>query len=102
MKMFVRTAIQPGTAVPMSGGNACFPFWEVFHVVDLEVGGHTVHITLPNPTVGLRCSSYLLVNEYCRRRIRDLPMLGKAVLLQVTLRRMSRPRLGMEAMAMPA
>ncbi len=36
----------------------------------------------------------LPVHEYCRRRLPELPMLGQAVLLQVTLRRLACPDCG--------
>lgn len=83
----------------MSEGKSCLPFWEGFHVADLRVEETTVHIELePDPTATLRCSrcrrNDLPVHEYCRRRIRDLPMLGKAVLLEVTLRRVACPDCG--------
>jgi len=90
----------------MSDGKACLPFWEGFHVVDLQVGTDTVHVTLePDPASSVSCGGCqrgdLPVHEYCRRRIRDLPMLGKAVLLQVTLRRVACPDCGarMEAVS---
>lgn len=90
----------------MSDGKACLPFWEGFHVVDLQVGADTVHITLePDPASRLSCGSCergdLPVHEFCRRRIRDLPMLGKAVLLQVTLRRVACPDCGARMEAVP-
>ncbi len=83
----------------MSDGKACPPFWEGFHVSDLQVGPDLVQITLQaNTAQPLLCSGCqrpgLPVHEYCRRRIRDLPMLGQAVLLQVTLRRLAYPDCG--------
>lgn len=90
----------------MSEVKTSLPFWEGFHVVDLRVEGTTVHIRLePDPTVLLRCSrcrrNDLPIHEYCRRRIRDLPMLGKMVLLEVRLRRVACPDCGfrMEAVS---
>ncbi len=79
--------------------NACLPFWEGFDVSDLQVGPDLVQITLQAKTSQpLLCSgcqrSGLPVHEYCRRRIRDLPMLGKAVLLHLTLRRVACPDCG--------
>lgn len=75
-------------------------------MVDLRVDTETVHITLaPDLASGLSCSGCerpdLPVHEYCRRRIRDLPMLGRAVHLQVTLRRVACPDCGarMEAVS---
>ncbi len=79
--------------------NACLPFWEGFHVADVQVGPDLVQITLAaNPAQPLLCSGCqrpgLPVHEYCRRRIRDLPMVGKAVLLHATLRRVACPDCG--------
>lgn len=90
----------------MSDGKACLPFWEGFHVVDLQVDAETAHITLePEPASSPSCSGCgrrdLPVHEYCRRRIRDLPMLGKAVLLEVTLRRVACPDCGARMEAVP-
>ena len=90
----------------MSDSKACLPFWEGFHVADLQVGADLVQITLDaQPAQPLLCSgcqrSGLSVHEYCRRRIRDLPMLGKAVLLHVTLRRVSCPDCGTRMEAVP-
>lgn len=74
----------------MSDGKACLPFWEGFHVSDLQVGPDLVQITLQaDPAQPLLCSGCerpgLPVHEHCRRRLRDLSMLGKAVPLHVTL-----------------
>ena len=90
----------------MSDSKACLPFWEGFHVADLQVGADLVQITLDaQPAQPLLCSgcqrSGLSVHEYCRRRIRDLPMLGKAVLLHVTLRRVTCPDCGTRMEAVP-
>ena len=79
--------------------KACLPFWEGFHVSDLQVGPDLVQITLvANSARPLLCGGCqrpgLPVHEYCRRRIRDLPMLGKAVLLHVALRRVACPTCG--------
>lgn len=83
----------------MSDDRASLPFWEGFDVSDLKVGPDLVQITLQSNTAQPpRCSGCqrpgLPVHEYCRRRIRDLPMLGKAVLLHVTLRRVACPDCG--------
>ncbi|MDQ3205945.1 MAG: ISL3 family transposase [Pseudomonadota bacterium] len=66
---------------------------------DLQVGPDLVQITLQaSPVQPLLCSGCqrpgLPVHEYCRRRIRDLPMVGKAVLLHATLRRVACPDCG--------
>lgn len=90
----------------MSDDKSCLPFWEGFHVVDLDAGPDLVQITLDaDPVRSLRCSgcqrSGLPVHEYCHRRIRDLPMLGRAVLLHVTLRRVACPDCGTRMEAAP-
>ncbi len=68
-------------------------------VTDLQVTPDLVRITLEaDPGQPLRCGgcqrSGLPVHERCQRQLRDLPMLGKAVLLQVTLRRVACPDCG--------
>ncbi len=83
----------------MSDHKACLPFWEGFVVTDLQVDPDRVRITLEaDPSQPLRCGGCqrfgLPVHEHCQRRLRDLPMLGKAVLLQVTLRRLACPACG--------
>jgi|SRR5690554_3416852 len=90
----------------MSDIRTCLPFWEGFRVADLRVDASAVHIALePDPMADLRCSSCqrsdLPIHEYCRRKIRDLPMLGTPVLLEVTLRRVACPDCGsrMEAVS---
>ena len=90
----------------MSDGKACLPFWEGFHVTDLQVGPDLVQITLEATLVQpLLCGGCqragLSVHEYCCRRIRDLPMLGKAVVLHVTLRRVTCPDCGTRMQAVP-
>lgn len=75
-------------------------------MVDLDAGPDLVKITLQaDPAQALQCSGCqrtgLPVHEYCRRGIRDLPMLGRAVLLHVSLRRVACPDCGtrMEAVS---
>jgi transposase len=90
----------------MSDGKGCLPFWEGFHVVDLRVGPELIEITLgADPAKPLRCSGCqragLPVHERCRRRIRDLPMLGRAVLLHVAQRRVACPDCGSRMEAVP-
>lgn len=90
----------------MADGSACLPFWEGFHVVDLQVDPNTVHITLvADPAQPPQCGgcgrSDVAVHEYCRRRIRDLPMVGKAVHLRVTVRRLACTDCGQRMEAVP-
>lgn len=75
-------------------------------MVELDASAERVQITLAaDVRQPPRCSGCqragLPVHEYCRRRIRDLPMLGRTVLLQVTLRRVACPDCGtrMEAVS---
>ena len=75
-------------------------------MVDLDAGPELVQITLAADLAQpLQCSGCLRtglpVHEYCRRRIRDLPMLGRTVLLHVTLRRVACPDCGTRMEAVP-
>lgn len=75
-------------------------------MVDLDAGPDLVQITLcADASQPLLCSGCqrpgLSVHEYCRRRIRDLPMLGRVVLLHVTLRRVACPNCGTRMEAVP-
>ncbi len=83
----------------MPDGKTCLPFWEGSVVTDLQVDPDQVRITLEaDPGQPLRCGGCQRpgrpVLEHCHRRLRDLPMLGKAVVLQVTLRRQACPVCG--------
>jgi len=76
----------------MQEDKACLPFWEGFRVADLRVSAQVVQVDLePCPSAVLRCGQCnqqaLGVHEQVLRRIRDLPMLGRQVYLQVSLRR---------------
>lgn len=90
----------------MSDGKAYLPFWEGFHVVDLQARPDVVVITL-NADRGraLSCGGCqrvgLPVHEYCQRRIRDLPMLGRRVVLQISIRRVACPDCGTRMEAVP-
>lgn len=90
----------------MSDDKSCLSFWEGFHVAELDAGPDLVQITLsPNASQPLLCSGCqrpgLPVHEYCRRQIRDLPMLGRTVLLHVTLRRVACPDCGTRIETVP-
>jgi len=80
--MFVRANVQPRATVPMADGSSFLPFWEGFGVVDLQVDDDSVQITLESGSQPARCGGcpqvVRTIHEYCQRRIRDLPMLGKA------------------------
>ncbi|MCD6671376.1 MAG: ISL3 family transposase [Burkholderiaceae bacterium] len=69
-------------------------FWEGFRVTDLAVGEYGVQIWLEpdeaSPASCGRCRRPVVgVHERIRRQVRDLPMLGHAVLLQVQLLRLA-------------
>ncbi len=83
----------------MSDDRCTQPFWEGFHVTDLATGEASVHITLAADPDRARCFSGcertdLAAHEYAQQYIRDLPTLGKAVTLQVTLHRVACPDCG--------
>jgi transposase len=90
----------------MEKDTSCLPFWEGFRVADLRDAPDLVVIELePVANVhpvcgrcGARCEH---VHEHVHRRIRDLPMVGKRVLLDVHLRRVACPSCGfrMEAVS---
>lgn len=85
----------------MSNDMSRLPFWEGFVVSDLQRQAGAVTITLipdPDPTCAPRCSCCgtvcLRVHEWLWRSIRDLPMLGEAVSLQLQVRRVICPDCG--------
>lgn len=70
------------------------PFWPGFRVCELKVRGPEVQIRLePDPTVPLRCGHCLApcsrIHEQLTRRVRDLPMVGHPVRLEVVLYRLA-------------
>lgn len=74
-------------------------FWEGFRVVDLSVGEQAVRIWLePEASQSVYCGRCRRpvtgVHERVRREVRDLPMVGHAVLLQVQLLRLACPDCG--------
>jgi transposase len=76
----------------MGEDKGCLPFWQGFRVTDLEVAERSVRVHLhPIDLAGLRCGrcgkAAQGLHERVTRCIRDLPMLGRAVWLQVQLRR---------------
>ncbi len=76
----------------MGEDKGCLPFWQGFRVTDLEVAEHSVRVHLhPSELTGLRCGRCGQaadgLHERVARCIRDLPMLGRTVWLQVQLRR---------------
>lgn len=85
----------------MPNATAFPPFWEGFSVVSIEsdTDADSLRIELePDPWHLPRCGNCQQpcssVHEYCTRQIRDLPILGRPVLLQVRLRRLSCSRCG--------
>lgn len=76
----------------MREDKGCLPFWQGFRVTDLQVDEQMVRVQLhPSDLADLRCGrcgqTAQGLHERVRRRIRDLPMLGRAVWLEVHLRR---------------
>lgn len=76
----------------MQEDKACLPFWEGFHVADLQAGPTVVRVQLhPKDLEGLHCGRCGQpaqgLHERVERNIRDLPMMGRTVWLQVHLRR---------------
>ncbi|OLU18959.1 ISL3 family transposase [Pseudomonas sp. PA1(2017)] len=72
--------------------NTFLPFWEGFSVVGIRSDGEALLIDLiPQPTRFPTCSGChrpsTTIHEYCQRSIRDLPILGRSVRLNVELRR---------------
>ncbi|MEW9879078.1 transposase family protein [Pseudomonas putida] len=72
--------------------NTFLPFWEGFSVIAIRPDGDDLLIDLIlQPTRFPTCSGCrqpsTAIHEYCQRFIRDLPILGRAVRLNVELRR---------------
>lgn len=76
----------------MTDNNLDLPFWEGFRVWNFDRRSDGTWISLiPNPSSSMICSGCnrpcSLVHETYWRTIRDMPMLGDPVWLQVSLRR---------------
>jgi len=72
--------------------NTFLPFWEGFSVIGIRPDGEALLIDLiPNPSRFPTCSGChqpsTTIHEYCQRSIRDLPIVGRSVRLNVELRR---------------
>nr|WP_256679422.1 helix-turn-helix domain-containing protein [Pseudomonas sp. Fl4BN1] len=72
--------------------NNFLPFWEGFSVVSIKPDGYALQIDLiPQATRFPTCSGCnkpsTTTHEYCQRLVRDLPILGHPVRLNVELRR---------------
>jgi transposase len=72
--------------------NTFLPFWEGFSVTAIRSDGDDLLIDLiPQPNRLPTCSGChqpsTTIHEYCQRSIRDLPILGRSVRLNVELRR---------------
>lgn len=72
--------------------NTFLPFWEGFSVTAIKPDGDDLLIDLiPQPNRFPTCSGChqpsTTIHEYCQRSIRDLPILGRSVRLNVELRR---------------
>lgn len=84
----------------MHEDKACLPFWEGFRVADLQLDSGSVRVRLlPADLTALRCGrcgqAAQGLHERVQRSIRDLPMLGHTVWLQVQLRRVRCQHCGM-------
>lgn len=76
----------------MCEDKACLPFWEGFRISDLQTEDSVLRIRLhPSDLRSLHCArcgqSAHGLHERVQRNIRDLPILGRTVWLQVELRR---------------
>lgn len=83
----------------MHKDTSWLPFWEGFRVVELKLQAQEVHIRLEvDSTQALQCGHCRKgceqVHEWLHRRVRDLPMLGYAVTLDVQLCRVACPDCG--------
>lgn len=76
----------------MREDKGCLPFWQGFRVTDLQVEERAVRVDLHPVDLNSLCcggcgQAAQGVHERVPRLIRDLPMLGRTVWLQVQLRR---------------
>jgi transposase len=83
----------------MEKDKGYLPFWQGFRVTRLRVEDTAVHVELePERLDRLRCGQCAGpargVHEQVQRRVRDLPMVGRAVWLSVQLRRVWCPVCG--------
>lgn len=83
----------------MQEDKACLPFWEGFRVADLQADAVAVRVELhPQDPQGLRCGRCGQpsqgLHERVQRSIRDLPIVGRTVWLQVHLMRVCCQRCG--------
>lgn len=72
--------------------------WPGFYVADAYVQADTAQLRLLAHRTQLRCGSCLSrvnsVHEYTERKVRDLPLVGRALTLQVQLLRVNCPHCG--------
>lgn len=83
----------------MSNHSLELPFWEGFRAVGLKRDADGAHITLaPDLSHRLSCSACghvgCTVHDFAWRTVRDMPMLGDAVLLRVPVTRVRCPNCG--------
>src|SRR4051812_50145200 len=96
--MFVRPNNLRRTA-PMDDLTGFLPFWEGFVVDDMAPIEGRMQLRLsPDGSQPARCGGCsavgLPVHEDVERRVRDLPMVGYPVTLEIRLRRVLFPRFG--------
>lgn len=83
----------------MANHSLELPFWEGFRVVNLKRDVDGAHVTLaPDLNHRLSCSACghvgCAVHDFAWRSIRDMPMLGDAVMLRVPVTRVRCPNCG--------
>lgn len=83
----------------MSEHTDLLPFWQDFRVLKMHIlEGHVSVSLVPDDRASLTCSSCgkpcRKVHEHVRRRVRDLPILGHPVFLDLVLYRLDCPSCG--------
>ena len=79
--------------------DTCWPtLWPGFYVADSYIQADTAQLRLLPDRAQLRCGSCLTrvnsVHEYTERKVRDLPLVGRILTLQVQLLRVNCPHCG--------
>lgn len=90
----------------MHKDTSWLPFWEGFRVVELKLQAQEVRVQLEaQATHSMQCGNCRRacdqVHERLHRRVRDLPMLGYAVTLEVQLCRVACPDCGQRVQYVP-
>ena len=89
----------------MSDHTDWLPFWQDFHVQDLHVFDNHASVSLTSDRARLTCAvcghPCRQIHERVKRRVRDLPMLGLPVILDLTLYRLDCTRCGRHLQSVP-